>query len=144
MENIKKYADYVKDFIQDVLPEFEGCRVYGADLGYTITQEINADGTITYDRAEAIEYIKAWFDEAAEVYQYQVDNFGYALHNPFENPEAFTACMVIEGVAAVLGQCDEVSGEFDGVDRWNDEFELTEEIINGILDYVKEVDEIEF
>lgn len=85
-----------------------------------------------------MEYIKEWFDEAAEVYQYQLDNYGQVLQNPFENPEAWMVCMIIEGVNNILGQCDVVE-EF-----WNDEIELTDEIIQKIIAYVQEVEEIEF
>lgn len=138
MEKIKSYTEYVKDFITDSLPEFEGREVYGCDLGYAITESINIDGTATYSTYEAMEYIKEWWFDAAEVYQYQKDNYGEVLQNPFENPEAWMVCMIIEGVNAILGQCETVE-EF-----WNDETELTEEIIDKILEYVDSVEEIEF
>lgn len=138
MENRESYVEYVKDFILENLPNYEGQTVYGCDLGYTITEGINADGSATNSKSEAMEYIKEWFDEAAEVYNYQVENYGQACQNPFENPEAWMVCMIIEGVNAILGQCDAVE-EF-----WNDETELTEEIIQKITEYVQEVEEIEF
>lgn len=138
MEKIESYVEYVKNFIADKLPEYEGTEVYGCDLGYTITEGINADGSATYNRQKAMDYVKEWFEEAAEVYRYQVENYGQASQNPFENPEAWMVCMIIEGVNSILGQCDVVE------DFWNDEIELTEEIIQKILAYVQEVEEIEF
>lgn len=138
MEKIKSYVEYVKDFILENLPEYKGQEVYGCDLGYTITEGINADGSATYSKQAAMEYIKEWFDEAAEVYQYQMDNYGQVSQNPFENPEGWMVCMIIEGVNSILGQCDVVE-EF-----WNDETELTDEIIQKIIAYVQEVEEIEF
>lgn len=138
MEELKSYVEYVKDFIVDNLPEYEGKEVYACDLAYTITEGINADGSATYSRQKAVDYIKEWFDEAAEVYQYQVENYGQASQNPFENPEAWMVCMIIEGVSAVFSQCTVID------DNWNNEIELTEEIIKTILEEVQEVEEIQF
>lgn len=138
MEELKSYVEYVKDFIVDNLPEYEGKEVYACDLAYTITEGINADGSATYSRQKAVDYIKEWSDEAAEVYQYQVENYGQASQNPFENPEAWMVCMIIEGVNAVLSQCTVID------DNWNNEIELTEEIIKTILEHVQEVEEIQF
>lgn len=138
MEELKSYVEYVKDFIVDNLPEYEGKKVYACDLAYTITEGINADGSATYSRQKAVDYIKEWFDEAAEVYRYQVENYGQASQNPFENPEAWMVCMIIEGVSAVFSQCTVID------DNWNNEIELTEEIIKTILEEVQEVEEIQF
>lgn len=138
MEELKSYVEYVKDFIVDNLPEYEGKEVYACDLAYTITEGINADGSATYSRQKAVDYIKEWFDEAAEVYQYQVENYGQASQNPFENPEAWMVCMIIEGVSAIFSQCTVID------DNWNNEIELTEEIIKTILEEVQEVEEIQF
>lgn len=138
MEELKSYVEYVKDFIVDNLPEYEGKEVYACDLAYTITEGINVDGSATYSRQKAVDYIKEWFDEAAEVYQYQVENYGQASQNPFENPEAWMVCMIIEGVSAVFSQCTVID------DNWNNEIELTEEIIKTILEEVQEVEEIQF
>ena len=138
MEELKSYVEYVKDFIVDNLPEYEGKEVYACDLAYTITEGINVDGSATYSRQKAVDYIKEWFDEAAEVYQYQVENYGQASQNPFENPEAWMVCMIIEGVSAVFSQCTVIDN------NWNNEIELTEEIIKKILEEVQEVEEIQF
>ena len=138
MEKTESYVEYVKDFILQNLPEYEGREVYGCNLGYIITEGINVDGSVTYNKQAAIEYIKEWFDEAAEIYRYQMENCGQVSLNPFENPEGWMVCMIIEGVNNILGQCDVVE-EF-----WNDETELTDEIIQKILVYVQKVEEIEF
>lgn len=135
---MQDYVEYIKEFIKDKLPEYEGTEVYCCDLGYTLTEGINADGTATYNRQEAMEYIKEWFDEAADVYNYQVENYGQACQNPFENPEAWMVCMIIEGVNSVLGQCEYIN------ENWNDEIILTEEIIQIINEYVEEITEINF
>ena len=55
---LKTLTDYCKDFIVDHLPNYTGTNVYGYDLGYTITEGINADGSCTYSTYEAKEYLK--------------------------------------------------------------------------------------
>lgn len=138
MEERKSYIEYCKDFIIDNISNYEDVAVYGCDLGYKLTDGINIDGSATCSTYEAKEYIKAWFDEAGEVYQYQKENYGECLHNPFEEPEAFHVCMIIEGVNALLSQCETVEN------AWNDEIELTLENIHAIIEELKEVDEINF
>lgn len=132
------YVEYVKEFIKDHLPGYEGQMVYGADLGYKITEGINTDGTATYNRIEAMDYIREWWWEAAEVYDYQKDNYGEITVNPFDNPEAWMVCMIIEGVNAVLDSFEIVN------DFWNDNTELTEDLIKEILEAVDNVSEINF
>lgn len=139
MEERKSYFDYCKDFIIDNLPNYEDQSIYMCDLSATLTEGINVDGSATYSTYEAKEYIKAWFDEAGEVYQYQKDNYGEVLHNPFDEPEAFHVCMIIEGVNSLLSQCDTVSG-----DNWNDKIILTDEVITAILSELEEVSGINF
>lgn len=143
MEDEKKYKDYVsycKDFIIDELENCKGYLTseYACDLGNKLTESINVDGSATYSTYEAKQYIKEWWDEAAEVYEYQKDNYGEALHNPFENPEAFHVCMIIEGVNNILDQCETISK------NWDKKIELTNRIINKLIKEVKDVEEIKF
>lgn len=135
----ESYTEYCRNFIIDNLNGYEGQSIYMCDLAHTITEGINVDGSATYSTYEAKEYIKEWWDDAADFYEYCKFEFGECPHNPFEKPEAFHCLMIIEGVAHLLSQCDTVGG-----DNWNEEIELTEEIINTILEELAEVGEIEF
>lgn len=128
---METFEQYCKDFINDNLDGYVGTDVYGCDLSHTLTEEINVNGTATFSRQKAMDYIKEWFDEAAEVYNYQMENYGSVSQNPFENPEAWMVCMIIEGCASLLSQCKCV----DTI--WNDEVELTEELVEQIKDEIK-------
>ena len=134
----KSYLKYCKDFIIDNLEGYKNNYIYMCDLGNYITEGINVDGSATYSTYEAKEYIKEWFDEAGEVYQYQKDNYGECLHNPFEHPEAFHVCMIIEGVNNILNQCETIQK------YCNDEKELNKKLINKIIKEVKQIESIEF
>lgn len=131
---MKSYEEYVKDFIKDELYNNIGREVYGADLGFALTESINIDGSATYNIRKAEEYIKEWWDEAADVYNYQKMNYGECLHNPFESLEKFHVCMIIEGVNSILSQCKVVD------ENWNNEFEITEDVYNLIIEQMENLE----
>lgn len=122
---MESFNDYCKSYIKEHIHDYVGQSEYGADLCYTITQAPNMDGSLTYSRYDAMEYLKEWWWDAADYYGYAQDNFG-EVKNPFDNPEAYMVCMVIQGVSSLLSQCSVIEK------NWNDEFELTDEIADEI------------
>lgn len=140
MERRKNYVNYCKAHAIDALEEMKGCchQTYGCDLAYELTEEINVNGSATFSTYAAREYIKFWWDEAAQVYEYQKQNYGEALHNPFENPEAFHVCMIIEGVNALCANCPTIDA------AWNSGLLLTDRVINKIIREIRAQDRIEF
>lgn len=137
---MKNYVDYCKTHTIVELENLRGMNHsdYGCDLAYTLTQDINCNGTATFSTYEAKQYIREWWDEAGEVYEYQKFHYGEALHNPFENPEAFHVCMIIEGVRTLLSRCPLID------EYWNDELVLTDEAIDRLISEISEQNEIEF
>lgn len=129
---MESFVDYCKNYILDNLANYEGQCIYGSEIGYTITESPNVDGTLTYNAYEAKEYLREWWDECGEYWDYEKDNFGEHFHNPFDEPEAYMVCMVIDGVNAIL------SNEPHIEESWNDKLELTEEVIEDIEKYVEE------
>lgn len=134
---LETLTDYCKNFIISNIDDYSDQSIYGGDLGYTITEGINADGSCTYSTYEAKEYIKFWWDEAADYFQYETNNFGENLHNPFGNPEAFMVCMVIQGVNSLLSQISFIDK------NWNNKIKLTEKNIKKIIRGIKDL-EVEF
>ena len=133
--NEKEYKDfvpYVKELLIDNLNNCEGSSVYGSDLAYKLLDRYNIDGSITYSTYEAKQYLKQWWDECSDYFNYEQDNFGTAC-NPFENPEAFMVCMCIEGGRSILGKCSIVD------EYWNDKIELTQEVIQTITEQINEI-----
>ena len=131
----ESFVDYCKAYIIEHIDGYEGQSHYACDLSSIITEGPNVDGTMTYSTYEAKEYLREWWDEAGEYWQYEKDNFGENLHNPFENPEAYMVCMVIEGCSSILSRCPDLE------DNWNEEIELTAEIIQNIKEFVEEFNE---
>lgn len=134
---LETLTDYCKNFIISNIDNYSDQSIYGCDLGYTITKGINVDGSCTYSTYEAKEYIKFWWDEASDYFQYEKDNFGENLHNPFENPEAYMVCMVIQGVNSLLSQISFIDK------NWNNKIKLTKKNIKKIIRGIKDL-EVEF
>ena len=134
--NIKGFTTFCKNFIIDNLPDYEGETYYACDLGSYITEGINCDGSFTYSRAEAMDYLREWWDEASEYWDYESFNFGEHYYNPFDNPEAFTVCMVIEGVRGILARLPFID------QNWNDEIKLTKRNIKTIFKQLDDLGEI--
>lgn len=133
---MKTFINYCKQYIYDHIDGYRGQKVYSCDLGYTLTDGPNHDGTLTYSTAKAMDYLAEWRWDAADYWQYEKDNFGENLHNPFDNPEAYMVCMVIEGVRAMI---DRAITELGLNDQWNDEVELTADLIEKIKGAVEEM-----
>lgn len=129
-----KFNDFCKVQIKDKLPEYIGREVYMCDLGIELTEGMNCDGTFTYNRKEAMDYLREWWDDASDYWEYEKFNFGEHFHNPFDNPEAYTVCMVIEGVRSLMSQCAEVD------ENWNDQVELTQEMCDSILEQIESLE----
>lgn len=126
------FTQYVIDFIDTEIENFAGITVYACDLASELTQGINCDGTATYSTYEAKEYLKHWWDEASDYFKYEKDNFGENIHNPFERPEAFMVCMIIQGVSYILAEISVID------DNWNEEITLTPKVILEIKEFLKE------
>jgi len=131
---MKSFIDYCKDYIEEHLVYFEDMDVYLSDLALDLTYGPNMDGSLTYDRSEAIEYLREWWFDAADYYDYARSELG-DTRNPFANPEEFMVCMVIEGVNNLMW-----SAYYElGLDT-DKKTKLTAEIIKKIVESVKNND----
>lgn len=136
--NIMEFIPFCKQQILDNIDNEEGYSRYGCDLAGYLTEAMNADGSFTYSREEAKEYIKEWWDDAANYSDYEEMIWGKRETNPFGEPELFTVRMVIEGVAGIMGQLPIIE------ENWNDKIELTTETIKTIKEQVAAIpDDVE-
>lgn len=123
----KEIVQWASNYIKDNLPDWEGQEVYGCDLGNDLTEGPNVNGIYEDD---SWGFISTHINDARDEYDYEKDNFGEVLHNPFEDPEAFVVCMLINTVNDILSQVPLVE------EYWNDKLELTQENIEAILNYL--------
>lgn len=124
---METYLDYCKNFIIDNIKDLEGQQIYACDLSFELTSTINANGTATYSTRVAKEYLKEWWDEAADYWQFEKDCFGQHMWNPFSRPEAYHCCMIIEGVRNLLGQIPVL------VEKWDECIKITPALIKKII-----------
>ena len=134
---MKDFIDYCKDYVIDHIDEHIGRDVYLSDFGFELTEDPNCNGTLTYSTHDAMEYLREWWWEAGEYWKYEKDNFGTNIHNPFENPEAYMVCMVIEGVNTLISAAISKLGMDD---EWNCRVEITKRLAGRIKKAVREYD----
>ena len=139
---MESFVKYCKDYIENNIEALEDSDVYGSELALSICEYDNANGTMTYSAKKAEQYIKEWWDDCAEFYEYAVFNFGddYAAKNlnVFADSEKFMFMMVFEGIGFLLSRVSVIE------ENWNDEITLDKETIDTIIDEVSEMTEIEW
>ena len=123
-----KLEKFVKEEIEIRLKDLVGNNVYLEDLGYRLFEYENING-IYYNRYEAIQWIKDYFEELDEVVEEYEIEFGDSVPNPFSEPEKFQIVIILY-IANRLTSNAIYNTNLD-VDS---EVELTNDIINTILE----------
>lgn len=119
--------DWACDFIEDELPDWEDTECIACDLGCKLTETINMYGRVVND---AWDFLSNHLKDARDEYNYEKESFGNVLHNPFENPDAFVTCMMINVVEAILSQIPYID------EHWNEDIVLTKGVIRNILSHL--------
>ena len=120
------YTD-LRNTLIERLNDYKGTEVCGYDLAYTLFEGENADGSVFCSTYKTKEFIKNNFDLFADFSEYYKDNFGESL-NIFGEPEKAHVILLLEAAQMVLSNLNTVN-EF-----WDDSKELTEELINAIVE----------
>lgn len=124
---LNKIENEVKELLKEKLTDYEGHIAYGADLSWDLLEVENCDGTITYDRQQAIAWIKENFDLLDEVVEEIELNLGKeSIPNVFSEPEKFMVVVYLEVAGGLLSNCKYID------DNWNNEIELTKEVVSSI------------
>ena len=126
------YTD-LRNTIIERLNDYKGTDIYGADLAYTLFEGENANGSVLCNTYLTKEFIKNNFDLFADFSGYYKDNFGESL-DIFAEPEKAHVILLLESASMVLSQLETVN-EF-----WNDSKELTEELINSIVEELNKLE----
>ena len=132
METKTFYTD-LRNIIIERLNDYKGSDVYGCDLAYTLFEGENANGSVLCNTYLTKEFIKNNFDLFADFSEYYKDNFGVSL-DIFAEPEKAHVNLLLESAQMVLSNLDTIN-EF-----WNDSKELTEELINAIVEELNKLE----
>ena len=122
---MKTLRNYIIDETIYNLKEREGETVYACDLAYTVFESANVDGSYTYSTYKATQWVKKYFDSLGEIVD-ELKSNGIDAPNPFDEPEKFQVCILLEGAQYLLSQCETID------ENWNDEIELTPKTIRKI------------
>lgn len=124
---LNKIENEVKELLKEKLADYEGHVTYGADLSWDLLETENCDGTITYDRQQAMAWIKENFNLLGEVVEEIIFNLGKEnIPNVFTEPEKFMTVVYLEVAGDLLSKCRHID------DNWNNEIELTREVVSSI------------
>ena len=122
---MKTLKNYIIDETIYNLKEREGETVYACDLAYTVFEGANVDGSYTYSTYKATQWVKKYFDSLGEIVD-ELKSNGIDAPNPFDEPEKFQVCILLEGSQYLLSKCETID------ENWNNEIELTPKIIRKI------------
>ena len=120
------YTD-LKNTIIERLNDYKGTETYLCDLSGLLFESENVNGSVFCSTYKTKEFIKNNFDLFADFSEYYKDNFGESL-DIFAEPEKAHVILLLESAQMVLSNLNTVN-EF-----WNDSKELTEELINAIVE----------
>ena len=122
----------IKEFILDELEGNEGREIYGCDLSWEITMEINNNGSVHCSTYLAKEWIKENFDLCGDLFNELASEYG-TVANPFENPETFQVQCYIELVKRIVDECELVK------DNWNESITLDKETLQTLKNQIESV-----
>lgn len=129
---MKKYLNNLEKSVLsmmiDNLDDMEGREGYVSDLAFDLFENENIDGTITYNRIKAQEWIGEHFNDLGDVVSNIQDEWGETL-NPFGDPEGFQVQVVIFLASRLVDCSDFVARRYE---EECDAITYDEEVINLI------------
>jgi len=134
----RELMELMKGFAIEALENYRGMdeSVYSCDLSGELTMEINNNGSVSFSTFKAKEFIKKYYDEMGEVVEYCKDNFEMTL-NPFSEPETAEVMMYITYVESLVNRLPTIDAE------WNEQIELSDEMIDTLISEIESVSDIE-
>lgn len=132
--------NYTIDLLLRKLENYKDNTVYACDLAYTLLDEYNIDGSITYNTYEAQEWLKEHYDEMysfLENYKYNfgIEEVGRLAMDIFNNPEKAMTIIVIETASELMPHLKFIE------DNWYNEITLNKQNIEIIKKQLKQLKE---
>ena len=105
MKNLNDLEKDVLEMMIDNLDDMEGREGYVSDLAFDLFESENMDGTITYDREKAKEWITGYFHDLGDVVEEMSQEWDITP-NPFANPEGFQVQVVLFVASGLVAASD--------------------------------------
>lgn len=126
-----KITNYVIDLLIRKLEDYEDMSIYGCDMAYTLLEQYNVDGSITYNTYEAIEWLK---NNIHDIYDF-LPTIKFEFGNEFyaklcidilDSPEKAMTIICLEIANEILYNLDFIKK------NWDNEIVLNSETIKII------------
>ena len=123
--------DYIIDLLVSKLEDYEDMSIYGCDMSYTLLEQYNIDGSITYNTCEAIEWLKNNIRDIYDFlptlkFMYDDEFYTKLCIDILENPEKAMTIICLEKANDILSSLKFIN------DNWNNKIVLNKENINII------------
>ena len=123
------YKQACLQHIEDTLPDYQGQELEACELGMTLTEGENANGSWYCSTYKAQEDLKAWFDDVGEFIEEYTNEFGEKPKwDAFIDAENFHCLMMIVGVEKIINGLDIIQ------DHWNKKITLDDKTIKAIIE----------
>lgn len=122
----------VIDKLIDKLEDYRDTEHYACELAYDLLEGYNIDGSITYNKYEAIQWISNNFGDLEEIVD-ELQARGLSIPDVFDNPELFMVVIYLEVANYVMDKCKFIN------DNWNDTFTLNDKNIYTITKQLREL-----
>lgn len=132
MEHEKFITDLKADIV-DKLNDYKGSSIYACDLGMTLFEGENVNGSVFCNTWKTKEFIKENFELFGKLIEHWDDMFGETL-NPFSEPEKCHVVLLIESARSILAGCKLVE------QKWDEKIELTPAVIKRLTKQVMDWD----
>lgn len=142
-----EFIKMVKSEVADRLTNRVGQLVYPCDLGFSLTDYENCNGSWYCSEYEAKEDIKKYLDEFSAFQSYYRCNFGEPIWFESEpddyhhSIECVHCTFMISAIECCFNQA--FNKAFGNDDTWNHKVEITEEFVFKIIEGLKEIDSVE-
>ena len=120
------FDDFINDYIENQLEDFEGVEVYPEELASLLTENENVNGSLHCNTYKDKKFIEEFPEEAAKTLEYCEDL--EIKVNPYKEPEKFACMMVIKGT-------EEKIGELPTIQKYNssgEKIELNREMLDTL------------
>lgn len=109
---------YVIDLLLRKLEDYEDNTVYVCDLAYTLLEEYNVNGSITYNVYEAQEWLKEHYGETYEFLENYRDDYGLEAVgclaiDIFNNSEKAMTIICLELADDIVSSLDYIQNNWD-------------------------------
>ena len=99
----------VIEMLKESLEDYEDMEVYTSDIGYTLLETINMNGTVEFSRKATFDKFLAYSDEYSSGWCMLDSNWGSVDFNPFEEPEKVDVAIYTETASTILNMLPSLS-----------------------------------